>query len=186
MWKGWDKGEKNIMYLISVYFDDKTNRILQRYIDKIAQATGNEFMVANKVPPHMTISSIEARNVELLIPVFKALSGELKAGEINIVSVGELFPYVIYGGVVMNEYLLDLSQKVYKAYENMAETTISKYYNPLSWLPHVTLGKTLDKEQMRIAFGVLQENFAPINAKVTRIGLAKVNPHEDVAEFELE
>ena len=43
------------MYLISVYFDDKTNRILQRYIDRIAEETGNRFMTEHNVPPHVTL-----------------------------------------------------------------------------------------------------------------------------------
>lgn len=173
------------MYLISVYFDEKTNKILQRYIDKIASVTANDFMTANHVPPHMTISSIEARSAEALLPAFNSLEGKLKAGEIRVATLGQLLPYVMYGGVVLNEYLLDLSQKIYNAYKDVSETTISKYYQPLSWLPHITLGKTLDKEQMAKAFSVMQENFVPFTATVTRIGLAKVNPHQDVAELEM-
>lgn len=173
------------MYLISVYFDEKTNKILKRYIDKIAESTGNDFMVSHKVPPHMTISAIEARNVDSLVSTFSSLESRLTDGTIDVVTVGQLFPYVIYGGVVMNEYLLDLSNLVYKAFKDIPDTSISKYYQPLSWLPHITLGKTLDKDQMMKAFCVMQENFVPINARVTQIGLAKVNPHEDVVRFEL-
>ena len=32
------------MYLISAYFDEKTNRIINRYINQIAAKTGNPFM----------------------------------------------------------------------------------------------------------------------------------------------
>ena len=85
----------------------------------------------------------------------------------------------------LNEYLQDLIGKVYEAYKDVDETTISKFYKPNSWLPHVTLGKTLDKEQMIKAFEVLQKNFSVFNAKVVEIGLAKVNPHEDVERFML-
>ena len=49
------------MYLISVYFDDKNNKIISNYINKIAQKTGNTFMTDNHVPPHLTIMSVEAR-----------------------------------------------------------------------------------------------------------------------------
>lgn len=49
----------------------------------------------------------------------------------------------------MNKYLLELSQQVYEVYKNIPETSVSRYYKPLSWLPHVTLGKTLDREQMK-------------------------------------
>ena len=68
---------------------------------------------------------------------------------------------------------------------DIKETTISRYYKPGSWLPHVTLGKTLSKEQMRAAFAVMQDNFQPFEAIVTQIGLAKVNPHEDVERIVL-
>ena len=69
------------MYLISVYFDEKTNSILQRYINQISEKTGNRFMTDNNVPPHMTISSIEARSVDVLVPAFEELRGNIKAGE---------------------------------------------------------------------------------------------------------
>lgn len=39
-----NNGDKE-MYLISCYFDEKTNRILQRYIDQAAAKTGNTFMM---------------------------------------------------------------------------------------------------------------------------------------------
>ena len=171
------------MYLTSVYFDDRTNRILQGYIDKIARKTGNCFMTDNKVPPHMTISSVEARGAEVLLPAFFTLEGKFKSGEIRFASVGQLLPYVMYATPVMNKYLLELSQQVYEVYKNIPETSVSRYYKPLSWLPHVTLGKTLDREQMRRAFEVMQESFSPFSARITEMGLAKVNPHEDVAKI---
>jgi len=173
------------MYLISAYFDDATNRILQGYIDKIAAASGNNFMTQNHVPPHMTISAIEARKAEVLVETFEALQGRTGVGEIQFVSVGQLFPYVIYATPVLNEYLQDLSKIIYDEVKDIPETQVSKYYQPMSWLPHVTLGKTLEKEQMRKAFEVMQENFVPFKAKITEIGLAKVKPHEDLVRFKL-
>ena len=90
------------MYLISAYFDDYTNKILSRYIEKIADFTGNKFMTDNHVPPH------------------------------------------------------------------------------------ITRGKKLTKEQMQIAFTLMQESFMPFQGKITSIGLAKTNPHEDILTIELE
>lgn len=171
------------MYLISVYFDEKTNRILERYISQIAQATGNNFMTVNHVPAHMTLSSIEAKNVEVIQPAFEALEGKLQSGRVQFVSLGQLLPYVFYATPVLNGYLQDLSNQVYEAVKDIEGTRVSKYYKPMSWLPHVTLGKTLNKEQMQIAFQVMQERFSPFEGRVTEIGLAKVNPHEDVERF---
>ena len=38
---------------------------------------------------------------------------------------------------------------------------------------------------MQMAFSVMQESFAPFEATITEIGLAKVNPHRDVVRWEL-
>jgi len=174
------------MYLISVYFDEKANKNLQRYINMIADRTGNAFMTDNNVPPHMTISSIEARNVETLVPAFEGLKNNITAGSVQFVSVGQLLPYVMYVTPILNEYLLDLQNKVYEAVKDIPETSVSKLYRPYSWLPHVTIGKKLDKDQLMSAFDVCRNNFVPFEARITGIGLAKVNPHEDVIRYEME
>ena len=103
------------MYLISAYFDENTNKILKHLQQRIADKTGNDFMIRNNVVPHLTISAIEARNIDVLIPAFeKVCRGKLQPLEeksvannaINIVSVGQLFPRVIYAAPVLNEYMM--------------------------------------------------------------------------------
>ena len=49
------------MYLISVYFDEKTNKNIQNLIAKVAKKTGNDFMIEGKVPPHITVSAFETK-----------------------------------------------------------------------------------------------------------------------------
>ena len=173
------------MYLISIYFDKQTNKILQWYIDKIAEKTGNYFMIENRVPPHMTIAAIEARNVDILKPAFETLNGKLYSGSMKVVSVGQLFPYVMYATPVLNQELFELSEEVYSTFFDIPETKMSEYYKPFSWLPHITLGKTLDKVQMEKAFQAMQESFVPFTAQYNEIGISKVNPHEDVGRFKL-
>ena len=172
------------MYLVSAYFDNETNKILQGYINKIAAVTGNDFMVKNNVPPHLTLSAIEARGVDVLLPAFDSLAGEIKQGEISIITVGQLMPQVIYAAPYLNDYLSTLEQRVFDCLAGIPETTVSNYYKPLSWLPHITLAKTLTREQMLDAVKVTQD-FKSIKAKIVKIGLAKVNPHEDVSEISL-
>ncbi len=172
------------MFLISAYFDKTTNKILKSYINKVAEVTGNDFMISHNVPPHLTLSAIEARSVEVLIPPFEALTNKLSRGNISIITVGQLMPYVIYVAPYLNEYLYETIRCLYDGFSNIPETTISNYYRPLSWLPHITIAKTLSKEQMIEAVKVMQD-FKSIDAKITHIGLAKVNPHEDVREIQL-
>lgn len=159
------------MYLVSVYFDKTAEHILQRYINKIAEKTGNSFMMDNNVPPHMTISAIEARSENALLGAMDNLRNSLSNGTSSIVSVGQLLPYVFYATPVLNGYLQDLSEKVFDEVKSIPECAVSRYYKPMSWLPHITLGKTLTKEQMQMAFSVMQESFVPLKRQLRRLDL---------------
>ena len=80
------------MYLVSAYFDQKAEKIMQRFIEWIAGRTGNSFMTDNHVPPHLTISSVEARSAEALLSHAENLRGQLSQGAVYFVSAGVSFP----------------------------------------------------------------------------------------------
>lgn len=61
------------MYLISAYFDEKTNRTIERWIEGVARASGNHFMPEHNVPPHLTVSAFDARDPE---PVLRCDTGK--------------------------------------------------------------------------------------------------------------
>ena len=173
------------MYLISIYFDEKTNRKLQRYINKVAEQTGNTFMLEVNVPPHITISAFETIDEQTAIDAMNRIVNKLQCGLLEWVSVGQFFPYVIFLSPVLNEYLHKMSVQISSELEKTDGIKISPYYRPFHWLPHTTIGKTLSKEEMKVAFYVLQNNFSPFSGEVVRIGLAKPNPHRDIASWVL-
>ena len=80
------------MYLISVYFDTAATKRIQTLIEQIAAASGNHYMTDKKVPPHLTLSAIEARSVDVLIPSVQQLDGRLRQGTIQFVTTGQFFP----------------------------------------------------------------------------------------------
>lgn len=168
------------MYLVSIYFDEKTNRRIQAYIAAVAKATGNDFMVAGKVPPHITISAFETRELEKVILGLEQCFLGMQPGTVQWASIGAFLPYVIYAAPVLNEYLHGTSKEIYTCLNSFGEVSISKYYRPLQWMPHTTIGKKLSKEEMRIAFEVLQNQFGIFQGKVVRVGLARTNPYEDI------
>lgn len=174
-----------MMYLISLYFDEKTNRRIQQYIDQIARKTGNTFMHDGDIPPHITISAFKTTDEALAIQVFHSAVLELKSDSLQWVSVGEFFPNVIYIAPVLNEYLHQMSEKIYTTLTQNDKISVSLYYRPFQWFPHTTIGKTLSKDQMLTAFQIMQHQFGPFTGQVTKIGLAKTNPYRNLAEENL-
>ena len=167
-------------YLISAYFDKESNNILSRHIREIAKASGNDFMIKNSVPPHLTISFFEARSEDTAKTVFQGIQEKLKPGEIMIASVGAFFPNVLFAEAVQNACLFELSSAVNEELQRYDEIKVNPYYRPFSWIPHVTFGKTLDDEQMRTAFSYLQKHFNPITAGIESFALARTNPHREI------
>ena len=173
------------MYLISIYFDIDSEKKLKSYMKHVAKATGNTFMLDNHVPPHITVATVETKQEDVLIAKMEELTKKLTCGEIKFVSVGSFASKVIYVQPVLNEYLHNLSVELSNELAQIEETILSPYYQPFSWLAHCTIGKQLTKEQMQQAFEVLSNEFVPMDAKVTRIGVAKTNPHRDIKVCDL-
>lgn len=56
----------------------------------------------------------------------------------------------------------------------------------MQWMPHTTIAKKLSVEQMHIAFKTVQNNFRMLEGTVTKIGLAKTNPYQEIRNWDLE
>lgn len=173
------------MYLISIYFDEKTDRQIRKLIEQIAEQTGNTFMQDNHVPPHITVAAIETRDENAAIEELEKSIQKLTQGKLRFISTGSFFPQVLYVEPVLNEYLHGLACAINTVVKDLPETIISSYYQPFSWLPHVTLAKQLSEEQMLIAFQTMQKRFTSVEGTVTRIGIAKTNPHRNLKVWEL-
>ena len=97
------------MYLISIYFDEKTDKKIRYFMEQVAKNTGNTTLLDDKVPPHITISAFETNEEDIAITCLKECCDTLKKGDLQWVSVSTFFPYVIYLSPVLNEYLFSLS-----------------------------------------------------------------------------
>jgi hypothetical protein len=172
------------MYLISIYFDKKTEIRIQSYINDVANECRNLFMIENQVPPHITISAFETLNVEKIVEDLDSTLSNIKRNKIEWVTVGA-FPAVIFIQPVLNEYLYNLSSIIYENIKTVPDTKVSKYYKPFHWLPHATIAKQLSEEEMREAFCVLQKSFGMFEGEIVRIELAKKNPYRVITSWEL-
>ncbi len=174
------------MYLVSIYFDEESNKCLKKYISLLSGATGNSFMIDKNVPPHLTVAAFETKDEKKAQEALERCFEGCQEGDIMWVSIGAFLPSVMYVTPVVNEYLHELSVKINDALSEVEGVKLSPYYQPFQWFPHTTLGKMLTPEQMTIAFEVLQKQFVPLKGKVKKIGLAKANPYRDLIELKLD
>lgn len=178
-------------YLVSLYFDDKTNKQILKYMMAVAEATGNDYMLEHKVPPHITISSFEVEesnsdSVRQLVQKFNEVFQNASGGVIQWVGTGAFMTSALYLMPVLNQYLQKLMEDVYDVVSADKDIKISKYYQPFQWMPHTTVGKKLGAVQLVKAFDVVQLDFKVITGSVNKIGLAKASPYEDIVTWNCE
>ncbi len=173
------------MYLVSCYFDEKTNERIGQYIRQIAKATGNHYMLENQVPAHITISAFETVYEAQAVEALTKIVTNLQQGTLQWASVGVFLPYVLYISPVYNYYLHELMMRVNETLRPIENISIRSCYQPFQWIPHTTVAKKLTREEMAKAFEVMQKSFGMFEGRITRIGLAKTNPYQDVISWDL-
>ena len=168
------------MYLISIYFDDVTNKCISGYMKQIGKATGNKLMLDGNVPPHITIAAFHVESEVAAREIFFRREEDLKLGNVQWVSVGAFLPGVIYITPILNRYLHQLSEMYDEKISNTSGVSADYRYIPFNWFPHCTLAKRLTNEQLTAAFSVMQKYFVPFEGKITKIGLSKTNPYTEL------
>ncbi len=178
-----------LMYHISIYFDEKTDARIREYMRTVAEVTGNAYMMEGDVPPHITLAAFECEQewekVQQLKMLIGNVAGKLKTGTLRWVSIGTFQSGVIFLQPVLSEYLQDMIQQVHECLQQVEGVKIRPYYCPYSWLPHSTVAKRLKPAQLLQAFEVLQREFCAFEGKTGRIGLAKMNPHREIAGWRI-
>lgn len=173
------------MYLISLYFDEKTNNCIRRYIMQAAQVSGNHFMLEANVPPHITLSAFEARHIEEIKEALDQQIAQMHTGIIQWAAVGQFFPRVLFLLPVLNQYLHTLQEVVFEVLKNREDVMISPYYQPFQWMPHATIAKKMTWQEMELAIRALAKSFGMFEGSVVRIGLARPSPYTDIASWDL-
>lgn len=173
------------MYLVSIYFDNKSSGKLQGFINKAAVKSGNNYMIDGQVPPHITIASFQADNEEKIVEVLNNKIKNIESGVITWASIGVFKSSVLFLSPVLNEYLHNLCITINESISLVDNVSVSKYYMPFQWMPHTTIAKKLSDEELFAAFQELNKSFSIFSGMVTRIALSKTNPYEDIVMWDL-
>lgn len=173
------------MYLVSLYFDEISEKKIQKFINKTAKKSGNNFMIENKVPPHITIASFQTVEEYKAIEMLDKYIKNIKVGPITWASIGVFKSSVIFLSPILNEYIHNLSIKINEAVSVLHNVYISEYYEPFQWLPHTTIAKHMTREELILAFQELEKNFNIFSGKIVRIGLSRTNPYQEVIMWNL-
>lgn len=166
---------------VELYFDPNTTA----RIKKLWKRT-NSILPSLGAEPHLTLSLNELNALNDLVPLVERFSENQVSIDISLSSIG-IFPTnegVIYLAPVVTQQLLE----VHARFHNMLrahQISVTQYYMPDQWVPHVTIGQDVPSEQIN---EVIRESrrsmvFGPI--RITSIGVVEYRPVISVCQFDL-
>jgi len=173
-------------YAIVLYFNKAMEDKINSFIYKIANETGNKYMVDNNIPPHITISLFKYdEEIDTIINIVENNISKFIKNKIGIASIGIFNPNVLYLSPIMNDYLIDLNKDINKIIKTNNNVLFDKNYMENQWIPHISLAVKLNKNELVNGIKTLMEYFEVIEIEANRIGLSECNPYKDIKTWEI-
>jgi len=173
-------------YAIVLYFNDESEAKFNVLIEQVARKTNN-YMIDNKIPPHITISMFSTSDINKAEHVVSSHIHEFKEltqCELLWVSIGAFVPQVLFAAPVMNQQLINACEMINRFLEPEIDS-LNRYYQFNSWVPHTTLATKMTKDELICAVEVASLKFTPLSGYVNRIALARCNPYKELRVWKL-
>ncbi|MCR4734795.1 MAG: 2'-5' RNA ligase family protein [Treponema sp.] len=168
------KEEAALTYAVTLYFDDESSGEIRALTKELCEVTGNDYMIQNDVPPHLTLGIFHAdkSDFEKLKKVFsgfaRAALESFSAGswpEINFTGFDSFLDKVIFIKPQKSDLLVNLNSLLHDFFLPHFEAGDNRNYLPENWYPHIALGVKLTHEQFEKGMEFLKGPPASLDAQ---------------------
>jgi len=171
------------MYLITAYFDIETSRTINELIQEAEKASGNDFMTANNIPPHLTLLQFQSKaGAEKIISTFENSIFHSNSNHVSFNEIQSNIPHIVCVPVNKDAGLSEANEILSEAFSALNETIINPYYLPQKYYPHVSLSKRLDDFQLKKVKNFLRGKVVLQQGKIERIVLTEGKPPRMLCE----
>jgi len=188
------KEESFLTYAVTLYFDDETAGQISSLTKELADVTGNDYMIQNDVPPHLTLGMFHVNEADE--EKLKRLFGEFveraqaevlcgKDFEISFGAFEDFIGKVIFIKLEKDQLLAGMNRLLHEVFLPYFEAGDNRNYLPENWYPHITLGFKLSPEQFEKGMEFLKGTTEKPRGRCARIGLACCNPYTQTCEISI-
>ena len=176
-----------ITYAVSLHFTQDVNEIIFNTMSSIASLTGNDFMIKNKVPPHVTIGAFHGtkETEDKLIRIVKEFSKQQPSGAVRFTELGNFNQKVLFLKPEKDVFLSTINDELHKIILPEFEAGENGYYVPEIWFPHTTLATGLNQTLFSKALELAEKINLPLEAKISNIGFYQCSPFLELNRFPL-
>ena len=174
-----------ITYAVSLHFTKAVNEIIFDALSNIAEMTGNDFMIQNKVPPHITIGAFHGakEDEDRLMQIVEAFSRKQSSGRVCFTEVGNFNGKVLFLKPEKDAFLSEINKELHEVVLPEFEKGENGYYMPQMWFPHTTLATRLNQSQFEKAVEIAGKIKLPMEAEISDIGMYQCSPFLELKRF---
>jgi len=173
-------------YSVVLYFDDETDNKITSLIRLIVDNGINDYLISNKVPPHITIADFECEDIIAVINSLEVYKEKIRQNFVYWASIGLFNQSVLFLAPVVNQFLLKSCEIVNDLIKTVPMTECNSNYIPYQWVPHTTIGAKLSSQELKTAFLVANDNFKAFGGYVTKLALVQNKPRIDIKVWNLQ
>ena len=176
-----------ITYAISLHFTPDVNKIITSAVKSIAEVTGNNFIIENKIPPHVTIGAFHAAKDEeaKLIQMVEDFTKSQKAGILQFTEIGNFNGKVLFLKPEKDGFLAQINTDLHSILLPEFEKAENGYYMPEIWFPHSTLATRLNQSQFEKAAKIAETIKLPLETEINEIAVYQCSPFAELKRLSL-
>lgn len=173
------------MFQLSLLFDEVTNQKLSFYAKQVEKQLHQNYLRKNHIPFHLTMATYKTIDENAFIKEADFLFNTYHSQKLYFVSIGCFQKSTLYLLPVYNEFLNQLTMDIHQRLKQYSCISKNNRYLPYHFVPHVSLIRKMNEEQINIAFSLLNHYFEPFYSKVTHIVLAQTKPYKEIKRWSL-
>lgn len=167
-------------YAVELYFDDRTEALIQAIWDKLAEKGVSDSQAKRKARPHVALAVFEDADTGEVTYLLRALAKEQAPVEARFESLGTYCSAdgVLFLAPVMSPRFFLLHSNTIRLLHPLVHG-LKETCRPQRYVPHCTVAYGLDKETLGRAVALFSNKALPIVGQFNRIGLFDLAKHED-------
>lgn len=173
-------------YSVVFYFDDETDNKIKSLTRLIVNNGVNDYLISNKVPPHITIADFECEEIKAVINSLEVYKEKIRQDHVYWASIGLFNPSILFVAPIVDQFLLRSCKIVNNLIKSLPTTGINSNYIPYKWVPHTTIAAKLSPQELEKAFLVASDNFKAFGGYVTKLALIQNKPRTDIKIWNLQ
>ena len=173
------------MFQLFLMFDENTNQKLSFYTEQVENRLHQNYLRKNHIPFHLTMATYKTIDENKFIKKADDLFNNYYNQELYFVSIGCFQKSMLYLLPVYNDFLNQLIMDIHQQLKQYGCISKNNRYLPYHFVPHVSLIRKMNEEQINIAFSLLNHYFEPFYSKVTHVVLAQTRPYKEIKRWSL-